>query len=149
MRLHIPAYRSAEINAAGFTILEVLVAFVITATALVVLFRSGSEALSAGNTAAHMLEATSRAQSRLAAACAGTALRTGTQSGDDGHGFSWRTQISRIASHLIRPEGDDTAPVVRVDLLSVSVTVGWQGPRRGRDVTLVTDCLSAGPADRP
>ncbi|MFL5255873.1 MAG: type II secretion system protein GspM [Rhodopila sp.] len=132
----------------GFTLLETLIAFAITAAALAVLFRGGIESLAAGATAARILEASSRAQSRLAVACSGADLRAGSQSGDDGSGFTWHTQVTRIATHLIRAEGEEAAPVARADLLSVSVTISWPGPRAGHNVTLVTECVTTSPHDR-
>ena len=133
----------------GFTLLETLVAFIIVAIGLTVLFRGGLESLTAGTTAARMLEALSRAQSRLAVSCSGADLQAGVRSGDDGSGFAWRTQVTRVVSHLIRPEGDETAPATRADLDSVSVTISWGGPRQPRNVTLVTECVTTGAATRP
>lgn len=134
----------------GFTLLEVLIAFAIAAIGLAVLYRGGLEGLFAARTGARMQEATSRAQSRLAAACVTPSLAPGERSGDDGGGFSWRMTVGRDDTHLLKPEEPEAAaPPVRVDLLTVRVTVSWPGSARAREVTLVTRCLTTGSAERP
>jgi general secretion pathway protein I len=134
----------------GFTLLEVLIAFAITAIALTVLYRGGLEGLLSAKQAARINEAVSRARSRLAVACHGQAPTPGVRSGDDGGGFSWRTETIREATKLIAG-GDDArgAPASRADLLTVRVTVSWPGGVRQRDVTLVTQCVTTGPPERP
>lgn len=134
----------------GFTLLEVLIAFAIAALGLVVLYRGGLEGLFAARTGARMQEAVSRAQSRLDAACVTPSLTPGVNAGDDGGGFSWRTTVSRDDTRLLKPEEpESTAPPIRIDLLTVRVSVSWPGNARAREVTLVTQCLTSGPAERP
>src|SRR5579875_2870248 len=81
-------------RAAGFTLLEVMVAFLIAALAAVVLYRSGFSG--AAETAAGALyeEATLRAQSRLASIGTLTALQPEHLSGADGGGFRWEVVIT-------------------------------------------------------
>ena len=134
----------------GFTLLEVLIAFAVAALGLAVLYRGGLEGVFAARTGARMQEAVSRAQSRLAAACVTPSLIPGVNAGDDGGGFSWRMAVIRDGTHRLKPEEPETAaPPVRVDLLTVQVSVSWPGGARAREVTLVTRCLTSGPAERP
>ena len=77
----------------GFTLIEVLVAFVVAALALAVLYRGGIEGLVGTRSATRRDEAVARATSRLEALCHGARLAPGIQSGDDGSGFRWRTRV--------------------------------------------------------
>jgi general secretion pathway protein I len=81
---------------AGFTLLEVMVAFTIAALATAVLLRAGFTGAAEDRQAALVQEAVSRAQSRLASIGTLTKLQTETRSGDDGGGFSWRLVISPL-----------------------------------------------------
>ena len=95
-------------QARGFTLLEVLIAFVIAALALAVLFRGGIDGLLAARIAGRSEEAVARAQSRLTALCHGTRLAPGTQAGDDGGGFAWRTEVLLAETACLpRGGGDD------------------------------------------
>ena len=131
----------------GFTLLEVLIAFAIAALSLALLYRGGVEGLAGATQAARTHEAVSRAQSRLDAACHGGPLFPGIQSGDDGSGFSWRTEVSRADTSIAKPPAEDTSgDGTRVDLVTVRVSIAFG---RGRPVSLVTECLSVGAAHRP
>ena len=130
----------------GFTLLEVLVAFVIAALALAVLYSGGIEGLLTTRTATRRDEAVARAAARLEAMCHGARLAPGRQSGDDGSGFSWRSQV-QVAESAILPRGsaDEPRPPLRLTLFSVGVTVSWPGGLRGHEVSLQTRCLAAAP----
>ena len=135
----------------GFTLLEVLVAFVIASIALAVLYQGAAEGLVGAHEAARMEEAVSRARSRIAAACQGAPLLPGLRSGDDGSGFTWATQIVRTQTEtLARSEADNATPRMQADLFAVRVTLSWPGTARPHQVTLETRCLSVEPAaNRP
>ena len=127
-------------SARGFTLLEVLIAFVIAALALAVLFRGGIDGLLAARIAGRSEEAVARAQSRLTALCHGTRLALGTQAGDDGGGFAWRTEVLPAGSTVVpRGEEDDPKPALRATLYAVRVTLAWGVP--ARQVSLATSCL--------
>jgi general secretion pathway protein I len=115
----------------GFTLLEVLVAFAIAALALGVMFRAIGTGLGSAAVAARYQQALSRARSHLAAA--GVRLVPGTQSGEDGGGFSWRVRISVTAQGPPLPAG------VRAVLYAVRVTESWDADGRTRAVTLETE----------
>jgi general secretion pathway protein I len=82
---------------AGFTLLEVMVAFAIAALASLVLFRGGLDGAANARAAARTEEAITRAESRLASVGTLTPLRAGTFNGDDGGGFAWRLVIAPAA----------------------------------------------------
>jgi general secretion pathway protein I len=89
----------------GFTLLEVLVAFAITSIALAVLYQGAVAGLLGARQAAGTDEAVTRARSRLAVLCRGTKLSPGQQSGDDGSGYTWATQITGTATEPVAPGG--------------------------------------------
>jgi general secretion pathway protein I len=123
---------------AGFTLLEVLVAFVIAALALGVLFQGAIEGLAAVHLADRTAEALSRARSHLAAVGHGIPLRTQTQEGEDGSGFSWSLQIRPLESAALPQSGGDPQHPARETLFAVRVTESWNGPQGRRGVTLAT-----------
>jgi len=123
----------------GFTLLEVMIAFIIAGLALGVLFHSGLSSLQSIQTAARYEEALARARSRLAIAVHGAPMTPGDLEGDDGDGYHWHTRIATEASTNVRPYGMRGAgrPTwVSVGLYSISVSVSWSdhggrsGPRR-------------------
>lgn len=131
----------------GFTLVEVLVAFVIAGLALGALFRGGIDGMITTRTAGRLQEALARTQSRLAASCHGARLTSGTQSGDDGGGFSWRTEV-RVAAAATVPRGSDDEPrrPLHATLFAVRVTLSWGGTLRAREVSLASSCLALTPA---
>jgi general secretion pathway protein I len=138
---------SAELRpaAAGFTLLEVVVAVAIAGLALVGLFQAGSGGLFAVDTAARAEEALQRAQSHLAAVGRDAALVQGDQSGDDGGGYRWRllvepqAQRQGLAADGITPQ--------YTTLFSVEVVISWEEGRHPRAVVLRTLRLGTGAAN--
>jgi general secretion pathway protein I len=120
----------------GFTLLEVLIAFVIAALALGVMFEAAVGALHASHTAAQYDEAVTRARSRLAMATSGGALMPGDWTGDDGGGYRWHLHIAPIASSTPNPGVGSPMPLA---LYSVSVTVTWPDGDQTREVRLVSE----------
>ncbi len=78
----------------GFTLLEVMAAFVIASLATLVLYQAGFSAAAAAATAARTQEAVVRAQSRLASIGTLTRMQPEQLAGDDGGGFRWRLNIA-------------------------------------------------------
>lgn len=133
---------------AGFTLLEVLVAFVIASIALAVLYHGAIDGLLGSRQAMRTDEAVARARSRLAVLCQQTRQTPGEQSGDDGSGYTWRTQITLAGSEMIeRGDPEQPLPPMRVDLYAVRVILSWPGPARAHQVSLETRCLAAAAAD--
>jgi general secretion pathway protein I len=119
----------------GFTLLEVLIAFVIAALALGVMFEAAVDALRASHTAAQYDEAVVRARSHMAMATHGGALMPGDWNGDDGGGYHWRLHVAAVTPTMSHPAVG--APVAMV-LYEVSVTVSWPDGDRTREVRLVS-----------
>lgn len=119
----------------GFLLLEVLVAFVIAALALAVLFRGAVAGLRATDIAGRYEQAVARARSHLAA-LGGRASHfvPGVATGDDGSGFRWETHTTPVGSLTIAGP-----PPERILLYRVSVTESWSaGHGTRREVQLTT-----------
>ena len=85
---------------AGFTLLEVLIAFIIAALAISEVMQAVGISLASSRAAAHYQEAVSRAHSRLDVAMHGMALAPADTQGDDGGGFHWHLRVTPAASTI-------------------------------------------------
>jgi len=119
--------------AAGFTLLEVVVALTLAGFGLALLMGAVNQGLGNTQTADRYLEATRRAQSHLAEIGLTAPLKPGVLSGDDGNGFSWRTQI---LAPLVYPPVPGKTAAKPLALYSVEATVSWPVGGRQREVTL-------------
>lgn len=131
----------------GFTLLEVLVAFVIAAMALGALTQGAAGGLQSARVSGHYQEALSRARSRLAAL--GMAAVPGEQQGDDGGGFSWRVRVVPLATAGRPREGVDPARPGQAILLGVTVRIAWRMDGGEREVTLATQRVGLAPPEPP
>lgn len=134
---------------AGFTLLEVLVAFVIAAAALGVLYGGALDGLRATVAGARTEEAVSRAQSRLAAVGRGAPPVPGTTGGDDGHGFRWRTRVVAAAPPAPAGAGPEARQGPFIALFDVSVAVAWDEGGRTHQVQLDTQRAAPVPPPSP
>lgn len=119
---------------AGFTLIEVLIAFIIVMLSLGVLYRGMLDGVGATHLANATHEALSRAQSHMAAIGHGMRLGTYEQSGEDGSGFRWRV--------VMTPQQNAAGMV----LYHVAVTESWPDPVTAsgrRALTLTTLRLGA------
>lgn len=129
---------SAEVaGASGFTLIEVLVALAIAALALVMFAAAVGTGLGNAALANQYIEATRRAQSRLALVGTAFPLVPSDQSGDDGGGFSWRVRISAPAQHTTVPSAGQTVPAA----YTVEVSISWHAGAKLENVTLQTQRL--------
>ena len=137
----------------GFTQLEVLIAFIIAAIALGVLFGGAVEGIRATRVAIGYEEAVARARSHLAASSVAPAA--GDQNGDDGSGFRWRVQIRLIDRAQPQPPVGGTAepallaprpaPAPAADLAiglyAITVWISWREGGQTREVRLDSERL--------
>ena len=130
-----------------FTLLEVLIAFVIGALALGVLSRSGLASLQSLEATARYEDALLRARSRLTLALHGAPLTPADQQGDDGGGYRWRVLIAPAAVAAPRPlgsRGPRRQLRVQTVLYAVSVWVWWaDGDGVRREVRLDTQRVAS------
>jgi general secretion pathway protein I len=127
-------------RAAGFSLLEVLVAFVILALVGTALFRLFSGALGNATLADEYSRATLYAESRLAAVSVEAPLKESTLQGnsDDGR-YAWTAVIAQYTPPGSTPDLDSAAPAMPVRLWNLAVTVTWPGaPGNERSVALST-----------
>jgi general secretion pathway protein I len=127
------AHASRHPLEAGFTLIEVLVATVIAALALVALLESFSAGLSTVSHLAARDRAALLAQSVLDAVGARELLAEGVETGQASKGVEWRT-TTRRRDDLIY---SDPTKILVVPY-EVEVEVAWRDGRRSRALTLRT-----------
>jgi general secretion pathway protein I len=125
----------------GFTLLEVLIAFVIAALAIGVLYGGTVTGLDATAVSAKYDEAVSLARSHLDPIGHGGPIALQETSGADGEGFTWHLRIRQAGSRPMQLNDQDRAndikPSIAV-LYDVVVTESWAVAGRQRQVTLAT-----------
>ena len=117
----------------GFSLLEVLVAFVILAAVATVLFRLFSGALANASAADEYSRAVLVAESALTAAAAARPLRETTEAGsaDDGR-IEWTARVTAYTPPDVPPELAGTAEAMPLKLYRVTVDVTFPSPGGGR-----------------
>ncbi len=132
--------------ARGFTLFEVLIAFIIAAIALSALFDGSLAGLMSGQAATGYEQAVARARSHLAAETASPA--PGDREGDDGGGFRWRVRVRPVETYQPKPAENEGAlaqvasPAFAVTLYAVDVVISWSAGGRERSVQLQTERLA-------
>lgn len=121
---------------AGFTLVEVMVAFIIAAISLGVLYKGALGGLLSARVATQYEEAVGRARSRMASIGHGSAIVAGEQSGDDGGGFRWRTRI--VVAESAKPPGSVVQGAMFATLYGISVSIAWGEEGSGRKIQLDT-----------
>ncbi len=118
---------------AGFTLLEVLVAFVVLALVLGVILRIHSQGLERVGESDLQTRAVMLAESKLALLGADIPLEEGETQGEAEGGLAWTLRLSSYEPEQEEPqaaaaEGMITLPPVEaVQLLRVEVVVSWGG----------------------
>jgi general secretion pathway protein I len=125
---------SARRTTRGFTLIEVLVAFMILTLSLSVLFRIFSGGLSNVAVAGDYAQAVLLAESQLAAAGRSEPLAVGQSYGESGDRFRWRRTVE---SYI--PWEDETSVTLPVSGYHVTVEVSWT--RNGRDQRIILNSL--------
>ena len=124
----------------GFSLLEVLVAFVILALVATALFRLFSGGLNNAAAAADWSRALLVAQSQLELAAAGQPLREIEESGTDGTGqIRWASRVTPYVAPEVDPELERLSDALPTRLYRVSVDVRFAGANGvERALTLAT-----------
>jgi general secretion pathway protein I len=131
----------------GFSLLEVLAAFVVLALVGTALFRIFSGALGNASLSDEYSRATLYAESLLASPGVETPLREGTQQGtsDDGK-YAWTAQIAPYRVPGSTPDLDSAADLMPVRLWHIAVTVRWPGVA-GSDRTIALATVRIAPRE--
>ena len=117
----------------GYTLIEVLVAMMILAMSLTVIFRIFSGGLNKIGIASDYARAVMVAESVLAAAGNTEMLRTGQLSGDLFEKYRWVRTVTPY-----RPPGEQSFDGLPVNVYRVSVVVEWPANRGDRSLDLST-----------
>lgn len=117
----------------GYTLIEVLVAFVILALALTVLLRIFSGGLRNVSVSSDYAQATLIAESQLAAAGSAGTLTAGVTHGEADKIFRWTRTVSEYF-----PFPEYTTSIRAVPAYFVSVTVEWPHGNGKRSIDLAT-----------
>jgi general secretion pathway protein I len=125
--------RQLDVRQSGYTLIEVLVAFMILALALTVLMRIFSGGLRNVSVSSDYATATLIAESRLAAAGIDLPLVPGETSGTEGERFEWTISVQDY-----EPWPGYRSAAQGVDAYRVTVTVEWPHRDRTRSVGLST-----------
>jgi len=125
--------RQLAVRQSGYTLIEVLVAFMILALALTVLLRIFSGGLRNVSVSSDYAIATLIAESRLAAAGIDVPLRPGETSGTEGERFEWTVSVQDY-----QPWPDYRSAAKGLDAYRVTVTVEWPHGDNTRSVGLST-----------
>lgn len=126
----------------GYTLVEVLVAFVILAMALTVLFRIFSTGLKNVDAASGYAEAVVIAESRLGAPGLDEALVPGVAEGVESGGYTWTRTIERYEP-AYRPDVPPPLPAYRI-----GIAVEWPAGRGTRRIEMATVRLGTPEAGR-
>jgi len=113
-------------KSAGFSLLEILVAFVILALVGTVLFRLFGASLNNASLGDEYSRAALDAESRLAAAGAERPLREATDQGtsEDGR-YTWSTKVEPYVPPGMTPDQERLAQMLPARLWRLTVTVAW------------------------
>jgi general secretion pathway protein I len=129
----------------GFSLLEVLVAFIIVALVVTALFRLFGGALGNASAADEWTRALSVAQSRLTLAASTQPLQEATDAGTDGDGrIAWRTSVAPYVPADANPDLERASEAMPTRLYRVTVDVRFPGIA-GQPRTLSLSTMRLGP----
>jgi len=126
--------------AAGFSLIEVLVALAIVGLALGAAAATIGTGLMGHEASRDIATALAVADQRLAEAGVTGGLRPGSHAGDFAGRFAWHLTVAPYRDAEVKP---GAAPPIGFRLFRVAVTVSWRDGRRRRQVALST--LRLGP----
>lgn len=125
----------------GFTLIEVLIAFLIAAMAISAIVHAAMGAVASSRAAARYDEAVARAESHLASLSVAP-LSDGDRQGDEGDGFHWHVQVAAAGTAQLTG-GNNAIPAGAATLYRISVTLSWRDGGTSRAVRL--DSARLGP----
>ncbi len=127
---------AARRGARGFTLLELIVAFVVFALAFGLLMQVASGSLRNARHSAHFTQAALLAQSKLDELGAGEPLEEGSDSGRFGDIYEWRLDVTKQDPPLAANGNEDQVPF---ELVRLELIVEWRDGTREREARFVTE----------
>lgn len=143
----VPVTASLKRGQRGFSLLEVLVAFVVLTLSLGVILKIFSDGMRSVELAEQTAYAVALAQSQLAAAAADPALPPGRRAGEDAAHYRWEIAIQPAAAPPTTATPAPAAAPVR--LMEVTVTVAWGAAPHLRTLSLSTLRVQSAPLTLP
>jgi general secretion pathway protein I len=138
------ASRIAPHRPRGFSVLEVLVAFIIVALVVTALFRLFGGALGNAAAAEDWTRALLVAQSRLALAASAVPLKETNDAGSDASGrIQWRTSVAPYVPPDVNPDLERASEAMTTRLYRVSVDVTFAADN-GREKQLSLSTVKLG-----
>jgi general secretion pathway protein I len=133
----------------GFSLLEVLVAFVILALVAVALFQVFGSALRNGSASEEWTRALLVGETRLALAASAQPLKEATDQGSEKEGrIAWESKVAPYQSADPNSDMERAAETMATRLYRVTVDVKFPGTN-GRERTLSLATLKLGPRNPP
>jgi general secretion pathway protein I len=129
-------------RAAGFSLLEILVAFTLMALIVAVLMRVFSGGLQGAGIAEDYARATSFAESKLAGIGSEIPLKPGELSGTEAGKYRWKIAIQDYEDKTANAAPPQPQAVMRVQLMEVAVSVAWSDYGKDRQVAMTTLVLA-------
>jgi len=144
-----PACRSCGVSprprARGFSLIEVLAAFVILALVATALFRLFGDSLGNAAAAEDWSRALLVAESRLEEAAAAQPLREGSERGTDASGLvQWESRVAPYDAPDVDPDLERASEALATRMYRITVDVRFTGAN-GRERTFSLATLRVGP----
>jgi general secretion pathway protein I len=125
----------------GFTLIEVIIAFLIAALSIATLFEAITGGIGSTANATKVTRAILFAESHIAIIGRGESISDNDVKGSDPDGYTWHVIVRTVSSRKLRYEGENTLSNARAAyaiLYSVEVSETWEDGPRNRTVTLNT-----------
>ena len=123
--------RARQRHSQGFSLIEILVAFMILAMSLTVIFRIFSGGTRNVALSEDYAQAVLVAQSKLSTIGVSEPLERGVTAGEWGPGFRWEREVERYL-----PWEDDKELTTPMLAYRVTVNVDWEHAGRSREISL-------------
>jgi general secretion pathway protein I len=125
-------------RAAGFSLIEVLVALAIGGLALSAIAWVAGDGLIGDRTSTDATTALTLAEGKIAAAGAAEPLRQGSSKGDFAGRFHWLVRVAPYRDPQAESTADSDQPLAALQLYRVEVAVTWSEGARQRQLRVAT-----------
>lgn len=119
----------------GFSLIEVIAAFLIFAVGFGVLLQILTSSLRVAHLSENYTQATLWAESKLDSVGVGEMIEEGSDQGTFDNGYRWDMNVQQIQPPDVAGGVDENLPI---DLYQVSLTVAWGAPGRERSTRFET-----------